>query len=79
MRALDRGSTDAIAFQRPCHVDVDDMEAVLLAIWRQVGCGAGATARATLRLLIDAPAADAVATAMARVATLLARAPAARR
>lgn len=78
MRALDRGSADAVTFQRPCHSHVDDAEAVLLAVWRQVRSRDEAAARATLRLLTDECAADAVAAAMAQAVALLARAPVAR-
>ena len=70
MRALDRGC--------PGHDRVDDAEAVLLAIWRQVrGAGTG-QAETTLRLLVDAPAAAEAVSAMAEVSALLAPAPAVR-
>ena len=57
MRALDRGSVELMTFQRPCRSSVDDMEAVLLSVWRHVARGDAATARATLRLMVDEAAA----------------------
>ncbi|WP_174297295.1 hypothetical protein [Sphingomonas bacterium] len=75
MRALDRGSVDQLTFQRPCYSHVDDGEAAVLAIWRAVRLGEHATARATLRLLVDEVAAGEAASAMAQVAALLANAP----
>lgn len=67
MRALDRGSRDTLAFQRPCHATVEETEAVVLSLWRQVRAGERAAAAATARLLVDEVSAAIVTGGMAMV------------
>ncbi len=68
MTALDGGSDDVLAFQRPCHDTVDEIEAVLLAIVRQAGDGRVAHAAAALSHIVDARAADRIAILLADAA-----------
>jgi hypothetical protein len=57
MTILDRCSSDTLSFQRPCHPKVDEIEAVLLGLWRLVIAGRDQDAMATAELLIDSDAA----------------------
>lgn len=77
MRALDAGSAEPMTFQRPCHDTVEDVEAVLLALWARAADRAAVTA--ALALLVDAQAAATMADGMAEVASLMEHAPAPRR
>lgn len=70
MRALDRGSTDTLVFQRPCHSTVEETEAVLLGVWRLVRADRIAAARAAAAALIDPAQAGALVTAMVRAVAL---------
>lgn len=56
MNILDRFSGDTLSFQRPCHPKVDEIEAVLLGLWRLVLAGREQDATATAGLLIDSDA-----------------------
>lgn len=57
MTILDRCSADTLSFQRPCHPRVEEIEAVLLGLWRLVTDGREREARMTAALLVDADAA----------------------
>lgn len=65
MRALDRGSSDTLTFQRPCHVTVEEDEAVLLSLWRLVREDRIGTALAAARQLVTPAAATRLVRAMA--------------
>lgn len=67
MRALDRGSTDTLVFQRPCHATVEETEAVLLGLWRLVRADRIAAARAAAAALIAPAEAGPLVAAMVRV------------
>lgn len=67
MRVLDAESIGTLTFQRPCHSTVEETEAVVLGLWRQVLADRLPTALATARLLVGAGAASLVA-AMQRAA-----------
>jgi hypothetical protein len=75
MTALDRRSSEELAFRRPCDPHVDDVEAVLLAIWRAVFDRRDARAHRSLALIVDAAAAREMANSMARVCSSLQRLP----
>ncbi len=66
MRALDRGSSDTLVFQRPCHSTVEETEAVVLGIWRLVRADRIAAARNAAVALVSAPEAQAMVAAMIR-------------
>ena len=66
MRALDRGSTETLVFQRPCHSTVEETEAVLLGLWRLVRADRVTAARATAAQMIDPAQAPALVSAMKR-------------
>lgn len=70
MRALDRGSTDTLVFQRPCHSTVEETEAVLLGLWRLVRADRIAAARHAAAALIDPIEAGALVAAMVRTVAL---------
>jgi len=70
MRALDRGSTDTLVFQRPCHSTVEETEAVLLGLWRLVRADRIAAARAAAAALIDPAQAGPLVAAMVRSVAL---------
>ncbi|WP_019517715.1 hypothetical protein [Sphingomonas sp. Mn802worker] len=57
MSILDRYSADTLSFQRPCHPQVEEIEAVLLGLWRLVIDGREREATQTAALLVDADAA----------------------
>lgn len=57
MTILDRFSGETLSFQRPCHPDVEEIEAVLLGLWRLVLDGRDGDATATATLLVDGDAA----------------------
>ncbi|WP_294192660.1 hypothetical protein [uncultured Sphingomonas sp.] len=57
MTILDRCSADTLSFQRPCHPQVDEVEAVLLGLWRLVIEERDHEAIATAALLVVADAA----------------------
>ena len=69
MNAIDCGSTNPIALQRPCHDRVEECEAVLLAIGALVRDGRPVAAERALATMFDPAAA-------ARIAALLADAQA---
>ncbi|MDP1025706.1 hypothetical protein Q5H91_00630 [Sphingomonas sp. KR1UV-12] len=52
MRSLDRGSTDTLVFQRPCHSTVEETEAVVLGLWRLVRADRLAAAHAAAAALV---------------------------
>ena len=66
MRLLDRGSTDTLVFQRPCHSTVEEVEAIVLGLWRLVRADRIAAARAAAAGLVDRDHAGALITAMVR-------------
>lgn len=66
MRALDRGSTDTLVFQRPCHSTVEETEAVVLGLWRLVRADRLATAHAAAGALVHAGEVRAMVSAMVR-------------
>ncbi len=66
MRALDRGSSDTLVFQRPCHSTVEETEAVVLGIWRLVRADRIAAARNAGAALVDPVEARAMVSAMVR-------------
>jgi ribosome modulation factor len=66
MRALDRGSTDTLVFQRPCHTSVEEVEAVWLGLWRLVRADRIVAARAAAAALIAPAAASSLVAAMVR-------------
>lgn len=68
MRALDKGSSETIVFQRPCHPRVSETEAVWLGIWRLVRADRVAAATAALGGFVDTGSADRVAGAMVKAA-----------
>lgn len=70
MRALDRGSTDTLVFQRPCHSTVEETEAVLLGLWRLVRADRVAAARHAAAALIDPTEAGPLVAAMVRSVVL---------
>lgn len=57
MTILDRFSGETLSFQRPCYPDVEEIEAVLLGLWRLVLDGRDGDATATATLLVDGDAA----------------------
>jgi len=57
MTILDRFSGETLSFQRPCHPEVEETEAVLLGLWRLVLDGRDRDATATAGLLVDGDAA----------------------
>ncbi|WP_375270285.1 hypothetical protein [Sphingomonas sp.] len=57
MTILDRCSGETLSFQRPCHPQVEEIEAVLLGLWRLVLDGREGDATATATLLVDGDAA----------------------
>jgi hypothetical protein len=67
MTILDRRSADTLAFQRPCHPRVEEIEAVLLGLWRLVLDGREQEATATAAMLIDSEAAPALVGAIRNV------------
>jgi hypothetical protein len=67
MRVLDRGSTDTLVFQRPCHATVEETEAVVMALWRLVRDDRIAPARAAATGLVGGEA-GALVSAMVRAA-----------
>lgn len=67
MHLLDRCSSDTLSFQRPCHPRVEEIEAVLLGLWRLVIEGREADATATAAMLVNADAAPALVDAIRRV------------
>ena len=71
MRALDAGSTGTLVFQRPCHLTVEETEAVLLGLWRLVRADRIAAARAAAAGLVDAGAARPLVAAMVRAVSTL--------
>lgn len=66
MRALDRGSTETLVFQRPCHSTVEETEAVMLGLWRLVRADRIGAARAGAAALVDADAARSLVAGMTR-------------
>jgi hypothetical protein len=66
MRALDRGSTDTLTFQRPCHATVEEDEAIVLGLWRLVRADRIGAACAAAARLVTADAARDLTRAMAR-------------
>lgn len=72
MRALDRGSSETLVFQRPCHSTVSETEAMWLAVWRLVRADRLSHARGALGALADADAVPAVLAALVRAAVRLA-------
>ncbi len=58
MTILDRFSGETLSFQRPCHPHVEEIEAVLLGLWRLVLDGRDGDATATATLLVDGNAAS---------------------
>lgn len=68
MRALDEGSSDTLVFERPCHASVNEIEAVLLGIWRLVRADRVGRARDALNGLVAEASASVVLAAMMRVA-----------
>lgn len=66
MRALDRGSTETLVFQRPCHSTVEETEAVWLSLWRLVRADRIAAARGAAAGLIAPAEASALVAAMVR-------------
>lgn len=67
MRAMDEGSAETLVFQRPCHSDVEETEAVVLGIWRLVRADRIAAAQVAAAALFDGTAARAVIAGMTRV------------
>lgn len=57
MTILDRFSGETLSFQRPCHPRVEEIEAVLLGLWRLILDGRDGDATATATLLVDGHAA----------------------
>jgi len=64
MRALDQGSTDTLTFQRPCHPNVEEDEAVVLGLWALVADDRIGAATAAARTLLSPAAATAMVRAM---------------
>jgi hypothetical protein len=52
LRLLDAHSTGTLEFQRPCHVTVEETEAVVLGLWRLVAADRLPAALATARSLV---------------------------
>lgn len=67
MTILDRRSADTLSFQRPCHPQVEETEAVLLGLWRLVQDGRGDQATATAALLVDGDAATDLVSAIRNI------------
>ncbi|MBM6577497.1 hypothetical protein KCP91_14035 [Microvirga sp. SRT01] len=57
MRALDRGSSETMVFQRPCHATVEETEAVVLSLWRLARADRIGTARTAAAALVAPDAA----------------------
>ena len=68
MRLLDRDSTGTLEFQRPCHVIVEETEAVVLGLWQLVVADRLPAALATARLLVRPEAAAGFVAAIQRAA-----------
>lgn len=67
MRVLDRGSTETLVFQRPCHSTVEETEAVVIGLWRLVRDDRIVPARGAAAALVGDEAA-ALVSAMVRAA-----------
>lgn len=67
MRALDRGSSETLVFQRPCHSTVAETEAVMLGIWRLVRADRIVAARQAIAALVDPAEARDIVGGMMRV------------
>jgi hypothetical protein len=68
LRALDAGSTEVIAFERPCAALVSETEAVWLGIGRLVRADRLAPARTAIETMADAATARAVIAGLIRAA-----------
>lgn len=66
MRALDRGSRDTLVFQRPCHSTVEEIEAVILGLWRLVRADRIGAARNAAAALVAPDAARELVAGMMR-------------
>ena len=67
MYALDRGSAEDIVIPRPCFATVEEIEAVIVGLWRLVRDGRSDAAYALAGSLVDDDHVDALLGGIARV------------
>ena len=65
METLDRGSSDTLVIERPCHPTVEETEAVILGLWRLARAGRPNAAREAAASLVGPAHAGALVAAMA--------------
>jgi hypothetical protein len=66
MRTLDRGSTETLVFQRPCHSTVEETEAVVIGLWRLIRDDRIGAANGAAMALVSAEFARPMVAAMIR-------------